>query len=53
MCLCAALGTQRSRAGHTSTFITDYCSSEAVRKICAENAVELIETSPETLKTIE
>jgi DeoR family glycerol-3-phosphate regulon repressor len=28
-----------------STFITDRCPSEAVRRICADNAVELVETS--------
>jgi DeoR family glycerol-3-phosphate regulon repressor len=28
-----------------STFVTDRCASEAVRRICAENAVELVEAS--------
>jgi DeoR family glycerol-3-phosphate regulon repressor len=36
------------RIGHISqvnTFVTDHCSSEAVRRICAESAVELVEAS--------
>ena len=37
------------RIAHISqvnTFVTDHCPSDTVRRICAENAVELIETSP-------
>ena len=37
------------RIAHISqvnTFITDHCPSATVRRICAESAVELIETSP-------
>jgi DeoR family transcriptional regulator, glycerol-3-phosphate regulon repressor len=37
------------RIAHISqvnTFITDHCPSATVRKVCAESAVELIETSP-------
>jgi DeoR family glycerol-3-phosphate regulon repressor len=39
------------RIAHISqvnTFVTDHCPSETVRRICAESAVELIETSPPT-----
>ena len=37
------------RIAHISqvnTFITDHCPSATVRRVCAESAVELIETSP-------
>jgi DeoR family transcriptional regulator, glycerol-3-phosphate regulon repressor len=37
------------RIAHISqvnTFVTDHCPSDTVRRICAEGAVELIETSP-------
>jgi DeoR family glycerol-3-phosphate regulon repressor len=53
MLVCDATKFERSapvRIAHISqvdTFITDFCRSDAVRKICAENAVELIETTPE------
>ncbi|HEV7345084.1 MAG TPA: DeoR family transcriptional regulator, partial [Devosia sp.] len=39
------------RIAHLSqvdTFVTDHCSSEAVRAVCAEAGVWLIETSPRT-----
>jgi DeoR family glycerol-3-phosphate regulon repressor len=54
--VCDATKFQRSapvRIGHISqvnTFITDYCGSDRVRKICAESAVELLETSPVPLE---
>jgi DeoR family glycerol-3-phosphate regulon repressor len=54
--VCDATKFERSapvRIAHISqvhTFVTDHCVSESVRRICAENAVELIETSPELLK---
>jgi DeoR family glycerol-3-phosphate regulon repressor len=49
--VCDATKFERSapvRIGHISqvnTFVTDYCASEAVRRICAESAVELVETT--------
>ncbi|HEV7345935.1 MAG TPA: DeoR family transcriptional regulator, partial [Devosia sp.] len=39
------------RIAHLSqvdTFVTDHCRSEAVRAVCAEAGVRLIETSPRT-----
>jgi DeoR family glycerol-3-phosphate regulon repressor len=50
--VCDATKFERSapvRIAHISqvnTFITDYCPSDTVRRICSESAVELIETSP-------
>jgi DeoR family glycerol-3-phosphate regulon repressor len=50
--VCDATKFERSapvRIAHISqvnTFVTDHCPSETVRRICAESAVELIETSP-------
>jgi DeoR family glycerol-3-phosphate regulon repressor len=52
MLVCDSTKFERSapvRIAHISqvgTFVTDYCTSPSVRRICAENAVELVETSP-------
>jgi len=49
--VCDATKFERSapvRIAHlsqVSTFVTDRCPSESVRRICADNAVELVETS--------
>jgi DeoR family glycerol-3-phosphate regulon repressor len=52
MLVCDSTKFERSapvRIAHISqvnTFVTDHCPSATVRRICAENAVELVETSP-------
>ena len=41
------------RIGHISqvhSFVTDYCTDEGLRGICAENEVELIETASAAAK---
>ncbi|HEX9906368.1 MAG TPA: DeoR/GlpR family DNA-binding transcription regulator [Propylenella sp.] len=51
MLVCDSTKFERSapvRIAHlsqVSTFVTDRCTSEAVRRVCADGAVELIETS--------
>jgi DeoR family glycerol-3-phosphate regulon repressor len=50
--VCDATKFERSapvRIAHisqVSTFVTDRCPYENVRRICADNAVELVETTP-------
>jgi DeoR family glycerol-3-phosphate regulon repressor len=51
MLVCDATKFERSapvRIAHISqvnTFVTDRCTSESVRRVCAESAVELVETA--------
>ena len=57
MLVCDATKFERSapvRIGHISqvnTFVTDCCASDAVRQVCAESDVDLVETSAEAEAT--
>jgi DeoR family glycerol-3-phosphate regulon repressor len=52
MLVCDATKFERSapvRLGHLSqvnTFVTDRCSSDAIRRVCVDQAVELVEVDP-------